>query len=42
MYLEAARAYGDFLIVGVDSDEKVRRRKGPGGRPYPSWSGCAW
>jgi rfaE bifunctional protein nucleotidyltransferase chain/domain len=28
MYLEAARAYGDFLIVGVDSDEKVRRRKG--------------
>lgn len=29
MYLEAARAYGDFLIVGVDSDEKVRRRKGP-------------
>jgi rfaE bifunctional protein nucleotidyltransferase chain/domain len=29
MYLEAARAYGDFLIVGLDSDEKVRRRKGP-------------
>jgi rfaE bifunctional protein nucleotidyltransferase chain/domain len=29
MYLEAARAYGDFLIVGVDSDDKVRRRKGP-------------
>jgi D-beta-D-heptose 7-phosphate kinase/D-beta-D-heptose 1-phosphate adenosyltransferase len=28
MYLEAARAYGDFLIVGVDSDEKVRERKG--------------
>ena len=28
MYLEAARSYGDFLIVGVDSDEKVRRRKG--------------
>src|SRR4029453_4069603 len=28
MYLEAARAYGDFLIVGVDSDEKVRQRKG--------------
>jgi rfaE bifunctional protein nucleotidyltransferase chain/domain len=28
MYLEAARAYGDFLIVGVDSDEKVRGRKG--------------
>src|SRR6185369_14832681 len=29
MYLEAARSYGDFLIVGVDSDEKVRQRKGP-------------
>jgi rfaE bifunctional protein nucleotidyltransferase chain/domain len=29
MYLEAARRFGDFLIVGVDSDEKVRRRKGP-------------
>jgi rfaE bifunctional protein nucleotidyltransferase chain/domain len=28
MYLEAARSYGDFLIVGVDSDEKVRLRKG--------------
>src|SRR5215470_14402264 len=28
MYLEAARSYGDFLIVGIDSDEKVRRRKG--------------
>lgn len=30
MYLEAARGFGDFLIVGVDSDEKVRDRKGPG------------
>lgn len=29
MYLEAARAFGDFLIVGVDSDDKVRQRKGP-------------
>ena len=29
MYLEAARGFGDFLIVGVDSDEKVRARKGP-------------
>ncbi|HEY4475243.1 MAG TPA: adenylyltransferase/cytidyltransferase family protein [Candidatus Paceibacterota bacterium] len=28
-YLEAARALGDFLIVGVDSDEKVKKRKGP-------------
>lgn len=28
MYLEAARGFGDFLIVGVDSDEKVRKRKG--------------
>jgi D-glycero-beta-D-manno-heptose 1-phosphate adenylyltransferase len=29
MYLEAARRFGDFLIVGVDSDEKIRARKGP-------------
>jgi rfaE bifunctional protein nucleotidyltransferase chain/domain len=29
MYLEAARRFGDFLIVGVDSDEKIRDRKGP-------------
>ena len=28
MYLEAARQFGDFLIVGLDSDEKVRARKG--------------
>ena len=27
-YLERARSFGDFLIVGVDSDEKVRKRKG--------------
>ena len=30
MYLEKARSLGDFLIVGVDSDAKVRLRKGPG------------
>jgi len=29
MYLEAARRFGDFLIVGLDSDEKIRARKGP-------------
>jgi D-glycero-beta-D-manno-heptose 1-phosphate adenylyltransferase len=29
MYLEAARQLGDFLVVGVDSDEKIRQRKGP-------------
>jgi rfaE bifunctional protein nucleotidyltransferase chain/domain len=28
MYLEAARQFGDFLIVGLDSDEKIRARKG--------------
>jgi D-beta-D-heptose 7-phosphate kinase/D-beta-D-heptose 1-phosphate adenosyltransferase len=28
-YLETAKKHGDFLIVGVDSDEKVRHRKGP-------------
>ena len=28
-YLENARSYGDILIVGVDSDELTRKRKGP-------------
>ena len=28
-YFEAAKAHGDILIVGVDSDKKVRVRKGP-------------
>jgi D-glycero-beta-D-manno-heptose 1-phosphate adenylyltransferase len=29
LYLEKARSYGDVLVVGIDSDEKVRERKGP-------------
>lgn len=29
LYLEAARSHGDVLIVGVDSDELTRKRKGP-------------
>jgi len=28
-YLDAAKSYGDVLIVGVDSDELTRKRKGP-------------
>ncbi|NLC58304.1 MAG: D-glycero-beta-D-manno-heptose 1-phosphate adenylyltransferase [Armatimonadetes bacterium] len=28
-YLQQARALGDFLIVGLNSDESVRRLKGP-------------
>src|SRR5688572_3071996 len=28
-YFQKAKSYGDFLIVGVDSDEKVKVRKGP-------------
>lgn len=28
-YLDKAKSYGDVLIVGLDSDEKVRKRKGP-------------
>src|SRR6266481_3474136 len=29
LYLEAARAYGDLLIVGVDSDQLTKKLKGP-------------
>ena len=29
-YLQAARALGDFLIVGVNGDESTRQLKGPG------------
>lgn len=28
-YFQVAKSYGDFLVVGVDNDEKVRARKGP-------------
>lgn len=28
-YLTAAKTYGDVLFVGIDSDEKIRHRKGP-------------
>jgi rfaE bifunctional protein nucleotidyltransferase chain/domain len=28
-YFEEAKKHGDFLIVGVDSDKKVKDRKGP-------------
>jgi len=30
LYLEQAKKRGDILIVGVDSDELTRKRKGPG------------
>lgn len=29
MYLEAARAMGDVLVVGMNTDDSVRRIKGP-------------
>ena len=29
-YLEAARALGDVLVVGLNDDDSVRRQKGPG------------
>jgi rfaE bifunctional protein nucleotidyltransferase chain/domain len=32
-YLEGARAHGDLLIVGINSDEQARRLKGEG-RPF--------
>lgn len=28
-YLKRAREHGDFLIVGIDSDKKIKHRKGP-------------
>lgn len=28
-YLKEAKKHGDILIVGIDSDKKVRKRKGP-------------
>lgn len=28
-YMQEAKSHGDLLFVGVDSDEKVRKRKGP-------------
>jgi rfaE bifunctional protein nucleotidyltransferase chain/domain len=28
-YLEESKRHGDFLIVGVDSDDKIKKRKGP-------------
>jgi D-glycero-beta-D-manno-heptose 1-phosphate adenylyltransferase len=34
-YLEAARALGDLLVVGINTDEQVRRLKGEG-RPLVS------
>ncbi len=34
-YLEKAREQGDVLIVGVDSDAKIARKKGPNRPLYP-------
>ncbi len=34
-YLEAAKALGDLLVVGINTDEQVRQLKGPG-RPFVS------
>ena len=28
-YLTTAKTYGDVLFVGIDSDEKIKKRKGP-------------
>jgi rfaE bifunctional protein nucleotidyltransferase chain/domain len=28
-YLEEAKKHGDFLVVGVDGDDKIKKRKGP-------------
>ncbi len=34
-FLEQARALGDFLVVGVNTDASVRRLKGPGRPIFP-------
>src|SRR5260370_25836129 len=34
-YLEAAKAMGDVLVVGINSDAEARKQKGPG-RPVLS------
>lgn len=36
-YLEAARALGDVLVVGLNADDSVRRLKGPT-RPINGWA----
>lgn len=28
-YMQEAKKYGDLLVIGVDSDEKIKARKGP-------------
>ncbi len=35
MYLEKAREFADLLIVGVDSDDKIRHRKGDNRPLFP-------
>ncbi|WP_157756974.1 adenylyltransferase/cytidyltransferase family protein [Plantactinospora sp. KBS50] len=42
MYLEAARQFGDFLIVGWTATRRSAAARGCGARPYRNWSGCAW
>ncbi len=37
-YLEKAREFGDFLVVGVNSDRSVRSIKGPGRPVVPQWA----
>jgi rfaE bifunctional protein nucleotidyltransferase chain/domain len=39
-YLQEARTYGEVLFVGVDSDEKVRQRKGPERPVVPEQERC--
>jgi len=48
-YLTAARSEGDLLVVGLNSDESVRRIKGINGRLWAKTTGakywpilCAW
>ena len=41
-YFENAKRHGDILVVGVDSDEKVRERKGPERPVVPDRKGLKW
>ena len=36
--LEFAKSLGDFLVVGIDRDDRVRQKKGPSRPVNPDWA----